>query len=220
ALESGVVMVLDRTNAGAGFCSGVVVARNAVLTAAHCLAEPKNMRIHYRDETGAPILIDVAATAVHPLFRADAPKTRERSIDLALIRTATPLPDRFHPVTLDSGTNLIVGARIRVAGFGVTREGAGDTAGKLRLGSLEVRAPISSILLWADDPGHAGTGACMGDSGGPVFAETSDVVIAVTDWAAGAGRRRCGELTQAALVAPQRAWIEKILAQWGADSPT
>ena len=121
---------------------------------------------------------------------------------------------------LDSGTTLAIGSHIRVAGFGVTREGAENTAGKLRLGVLEVRAPISSILLWANDPAHAGAGACTGDSGAPVFAATSDTVIAVTDWAAGAGHRHCGELTQAALIAPQHAWIETTLAQWGADSPT
>jgi hypothetical protein len=219
-LESSVVMVLNRTKERAGFCSGIVVARDAILTAAHCLASPQDMRVYFRDQAGAPVLTEVAATAAHPLFRVDAVKTRKRSIDLALLHTASPLPDRFHPAVLDSGTALSVGSRVRVAGFGVTREGVGATAGKLRTGLLEVREPVSSILLWADDPAHAGTGACTGDSGGPVFAEASDVVIAVIDWAAGAGSRHCGALTQAALVAPQRDWIDSILSRWEANSPT
>jgi hypothetical protein len=214
------VMVLKRTTAGAGFCSGTVLARNIVLTAAHCVAASRDMRIHFRDESGAAVLLEVAGSAIHPLFRSDAPKLRERSIDLALLRTTLPLPDRFHPATLDRGTALALGSHVRIAGFGVTREGADTTGGKLRIGVLEVRAPISSILLWADDPTHRGAGACNGDSGGPVLAAASDVVIAVIDWATGTGLRHCGGLTQAALIAPQRDWIDSVLRQWGADFPT
>jgi len=220
ALASAVVMVLNRTAGAAGFCSGIVVGRNAILTAAHCLAAPQDMRIYLGEDAGSPVLAEVASTVAHPLYRADAPRTRERSIDLALLRTALPLPPRFEPATLDRGRVLAVGSHVRIAGFGVTQEGAGTTAGKLRVAVLEVRAPASAILLWADDPANAGAGACTGDSGGPIFAATSDVVIAVTDWAAGAGRRNCGELTQAALVAPQRAWIDSVLSRWGANPPT
>jgi hypothetical protein len=220
ALASAVVMVLSRWAGGAGFCSGIVLAQNIVLTAAHCLAAPKDMRVHFRDDTGSPVLMDVAGSAAHPLYRADAPKTRARSIDLALLRTAVPLPARFQAVMLDNGTAIAVGSRFRVAGFGVTQEGAAASAGKLRVGLLEARAPLSSILLWADDPAHAGAGACTGDSGGPVFAATSDILIAVMDWAAGAGPRHCGDLTQAALVAPQRGWIESVLRDWRVKYPT
>ena len=214
ALASAVVMVLNRWVGGAGFCSGVVVAQNVVLTAAHCVSSPKDTRIYFRDETGRPVLIDSAGSAAHPLYRADAPKTRKRSIDLALVRTALRLPARYRPVTLDRGTSIAVGARFRIAGFGVTREGAGASSGELRVGLLEARAPLSPILLWADDPAHTGAGACAGDSGGPIFARTSDIVIAVTDWAAGPGSRDCGDLTQATLVAPQRSWIESVLREW------
>lgn len=216
ALASAVVMVLSRTAGAAGFCSGVVVAPNVVLTAAHCLAAPKDMRVHFRDETGKPVLMQIAASAVHPLYRAAAPQTRERSIDLALLRTALPLPGRFRAATLDPGTPFAVGAAFRVAGFGVTREGVGASSGELRVERLEARAPLSSILLWAGDPAHTGAGACTGDSGAPVFAATSDIVIAVVNWAAGKGTRQCGDLTQAALVAPQRGWIDSVLRAWEA----
>lgn len=163
--------------------------------------------------------MSVAASAVHPLYRADAQKARERSVDLALLRTVVPLPRRFQAVTLDHGTAITIGSRLRIAGFGVTQEGAATSSGKLRVGRLEVRAPLSSVLLWADDPAHAGAGACTGDSGGPILAATSEVVIAVTDWAAGRGARHCGALTQGALVAPQRGWIESVLRSWGAPVP-
>lgn len=214
ALASSVVMVLNRWAGGAGFCSGVVVAQDIVLTAAHCLAAPADMRVHFRDESGQPVLMDIVAGAAHPLYRADAQKTRQRSIDLALLRTALPLPSHFRGVTLDDGAAISVGSRFRVAGFGVTQEGAAASAGVLHVGLLEARAPLSSILLWADDPAHAGTGACTGDSGGPIFAVTSDVLVAVVDWATGTGPRHCGDITQATLVAPQRGWIASVLRSW------
>jgi secreted trypsin-like serine protease len=219
ALASAVVMVLNRWAGGAGFCSGIVIAQNIVLTAAHCLAAPKDMRIHFRDESGQPVLMDIEASAVHPLYRAEAQKTRERSIDLALLRTALPLPARFHAARLDDGTAIAIGSRFRVAGFGVTQEGAGTSAGELRVGLIEARAPRSPILLWGGDPAHAGTGACTGDSGAPIFAATSDIVVAVVDWATGTGPRHCGDVTQAALVAPQRGWIASVLRGWGMKNP-
>jgi len=39
--------------------------------------------------------------------------------------------------------------------------------------------------------------------------------VAITSWSAGEGKSHCGKLTQAALIAPQRAWIERVLRGWG-----
>jgi secreted trypsin-like serine protease len=215
-LESHAVMVLKRAPSGAGFCSGVVVARNVVLTAAHCVAKLDDTRVHLHEVAGRPMLWPVSAIAVHPLYRANAIKTRERSIDLALVRTADPLPDRLSPVRLSSLAAMTSGLRLRIAGFGVAREGRAETSGVLRAGTLVVRDPISSLILWAEDPMKKGVGACTGDSGGPIFDESGATLIAITDWSAGDGRgSTCGRLTQGALIAPQRGWIEGVLASWG-----
>ena len=209
------LMVLKRSTRGAGFCSGVVVARDVVLTAAHCVGSADDTRLHFRDGGGAPAILPVAAVATHPGYRANAARTRERSIDLALLRAGAPL-DGFRAAPLDAGAAITSGARFRVAGFGVAREGDGRSGGVLRSGVLAARAPLSSILLWAEDPRGAGLGACEGDSGGPVFAEGGDTLVAITAWAAGQKGKGCGGLTQAALVAPHRGWIEGVLRSWGA----
>ena len=208
-----VVMVLARMPGAAGFCSGVVLRADVVLTAAHCVAGPADTRVHWR-EADVPVLREVKNVAVHPLYRADAPRTRAKSIDLALVHLASPLPSPFKAVALSDG-QLPVGAHLRIAGFGIEHENKADTGGKLRTGSLDVRAPLSSILLWAADPTHRGLGACTGDSGGPIFDAASGGLVAIVDWAEGAAGKACGALTQGALVAPQRAWIEKILSGWG-----
>src|ERR1700709_1507191 len=48
-----------------GVCSGVVVAPDAVLTAAHCVTGASDYRVHFRGEDGQPVLLDPAGLAVH-----------------------------------------------------------------------------------------------------------------------------------------------------------
>ena len=211
-----VVMVLARGGEHEGFCSGVVLAPRIVLTAAHCLGPARDMAVHYRDAAGKPVLIAVAAAAIHPLYRANAIVTREVSIDLALVETEAPIDARFTPARLAEGDGPPVGAEAILAGYGVAREGDAATGGTLRSAHLKVRAPLSSILLWTEDTDNAGAGACGGDSGGPLFLADGETVAALVAWTSGAERgKRCGLLTQGPLLAPQRDWIDKTMARWG-----
>jgi secreted trypsin-like serine protease len=206
------VMVLKRSPRASSFCSATVLSRDVVLTAAHCVATLADTRIHFKDERGAPQLRDLAAIAIHPGFRADAIRARIRSIDLALVRLREALPNRFIPVTLSETRSLELGSKLRMAGFGVTREGDGKTAGTLRVGEISVSAPLSDTLLWLRDA--RGLGACTGDSGGGVFLPDRSLLVGIIDWAEGANGRQCGSLTQAVLIAPHRAWIENVLQGW------
>ena len=85
----------------------------------------------------------------------------------------------------------------------------------MRSARLKVRAPLSRILLWAEDGAAGGAGACGGDSGAPLFLADGETVAAIVAWTSGAERgKRCGGLTQGPLIAPQRDWIEATLARW------
>ena len=212
-MASHALMVLNRSGAGGSYCSAVVIAQDAILTAAHCVTTPQNMRIYFKSSE-AQVFLEIAATAIHPQYRAKAMRTRERSIDLALIRTKDALPPTFQPVALDDRTPRIDDA-LGISGFGLTREGRGESGGHLRWGKVKTRAPLSKILLWAQDPAGKGFGACEGDSGGPVFALDTSALVAITSWSAGEGKSHCGKLTQAALIAPQRAWMDGVLRGWG-----
>lgn len=205
-------MVLQRQGASAGFCSGIVIGRSAVLTAAHCVPPGADLRIHYPDDGPAPVLRAVSGVVRHPGYRPDAIRRRERSIDLAIVRLAEPLPDRFTPVSVGDAGPVEAGMRFRIAGFGVTREGDGRSSGRLREAQLTARAPLSKVLLWAEDPSHAGAGACTGDSGGPVFDVSGTDAVALTLWSAGDGKHQCGALTQALWLAPYRDWIASAAA--------
>lgn len=205
AQAGGAVMVLSSKG---GVCTGVVLAPDTVLTAAHCAAAGQEHRIHFRDEAGAPVLVEVAGRAIHPGYDAGGASGRRRSIDLALLRTATPLPARFAPVTLGAALPRS-GERLTLSGYGAAKSGDPRSTGTYRSVGLPVIEPHgpSRILVWLK--GAAG-GGCQGDSGGPITAPDGSV-LALAAWVGGT----CGGLTQGILVGPQRGWIDRVLAGWG-----
>jgi hypothetical protein len=202
------VMVLSSNG---GVCSAVVVAPDVVLTAAHCVTGAAEHRVHFRDETGQPVLIVPAAKAVHPAYDAKAIEARRRSIDLALVRVPEPLPARFERAGL-TAAKPSKDAPLTVGGYGVAREGDARSTGTFRTASIRAVEPYgtSTILLWAEG---RGAGACEGDSGGPITGEGS--VVAITSWSTGPKGRGCGGLTQGILLGPQRDWIDRALRGWG-----
>jgi hypothetical protein len=212
AAETSVVMVLNRRAGTAGFCTGVIVAPDIVLTAAHCATRPADMRIHYRGPDGGIVLIPVRRVAIHPAFRADAIRTRRRSIDLALVEAAQPLDSRFTTARLDEDGHFAVGEKLRIVGFGVSVEKDPTSAGAARGADLVVREPLSDVLVWAEDAAGRGAGACQGDSGGPIFRDGA--VAAITAWSTGTPPAHCGALTQGVILAPNLGWLRGVLAAW------
>ncbi len=208
-LARATVMVLSSKG---GVCTGVVLAPDAVLTAAHCVTGAPEHRVHFREPTGEPILVELAAKAVHPGFEPKAVAERRRSIDLALLRLETPLPARFGTAAL-SAAAAGLGAPISLGGYGVATEGDARSTGTFRIAALSVVEPFgpSRILVWARD--EAGAGACTGDSGGPITQGAG--VFALATWATGQKGRGCGRYSQGVLLGPQRAWIDGTLAAWG-----
>ena len=213
---AGIVMVLNRNGHEAGFCTGVLLSQTVIMTAAHCTPPGADLRVHFPDPGQSPVLLPVAEVARHPGYRPDAIRTRQRSIDLALIRLPAPLPARFVPATLAEDSGARPGDPFIVSGYGLGREGDPASSGQLRSATLAARAPLSSLLLWAEDPAHKGAGACTGDSGAPVTRGSDAAVVAITVWSAGTGSHQCGDLTQALWIAPQRAWIDGVLQRWRA----
>ena len=205
------VMVLSSKG---GMCSAVVVARDVVLTAAHCVTGASDHRVHFRAEDGTPVLIVPKAKATHPGYDAKAVEGRRPSIDLALLQLPDPLPGRFEAASL-SAAGVPGGSSLAFGGYGVAREGDGRSTGTFRIVGLNLVEPYgpSRILVWAR-PTQGAAGACEGDSGGPIARHGASAVFAVSTWAKGAKGRDCGEYSQGVLLGPQRAWIDRTLQGW------
>jgi hypothetical protein len=203
-----------------GFCSAAVLTPNVLLTAGHCMRSASAYRVHYKAPSGEPVLIEPAATAVHPGYVPASGKDRRRSVDLALV----PLPASFAPGRLAASSHPRPDEQLVAGGYGLGRDGDAATGGTFRSAALTVFEPYGpgALLVWLRDGsvsrGRNGAGACGGDSGGPVRDATGDIV-AIIAFAEGAGSSHCGSLTQAVLVAPQRDWIRNVLAGWGEALP-
>jgi hypothetical protein len=204
-----VAMVLTRGGDEAGFCSALVLGPRILLTAAHCLRPLPNMAVHYREASGAPVIIPVEAAVAHPLYRPDAIQRRVESIDVALIRTARPLDSRFSAAAIAEGEPPAIGAQAIVSGYGAAREGDWSSGGTLRAVTLAVREPASKVLIWAADPAGREAGACSGDSGAPIWSADGSTAIAIVAWAQAPHGHGCGGLTQGPLLAPLRNWIKE-----------
>lgn len=205
-LDGRAVMVLGaRGNA----CTGAVVAPTIVITAAHCVSGSARYAIAYR-EGGSPVLQEVAEVARHPEFRAGA----RVSIDLALVRLKLALPARFTPSALDGDRDdEKVGDTLTIAGFGLQRERDEASAGQLRQAGVTV-LPRYFPRFFRLGRSDGGVLICKGDSGGPVF--DADIRLAGIVYGKElSDGRECGSVAQAIRIAPQRAWIDRVMARWG-----
>lgn len=208
-LANATIMVL---NDRGGVCTGIILERDVVLTAGHCVAGAGQIRLHWR-ERGEPVLKEPASVTLNPGYNGRAITERTRSIDLALVRLKEPLPVSFAAASLRARTQPRQGEALVVAGYGLAREGDVRTSGTYRSASLDVVEPYGpgKILLWAANAAKAG--ACTGDSGGPMI--TGGTVAAVSTWATVSRKSACGGINQGVLLAPQRGWIDSTLKGWG-----
>lgn len=205
--------LLDVRNGNTTFqqqiCGGTLIDKNSVLTAAHCVY----------GRSAAPLRVTIGRTVlgssqgkkrgvsrifVHRRYDPNLDDT----YDAAVLKLSSPVGGVV-PITLSTARQNRLekpGRNATVAGWGVKTRQSPDYhepdiyANRLR----EVQVPIVSdakarsvygssyfprLMVAA---GKAGGDACLGDSGGPIFAKVSGeyVQIGVTSWATGCGASR------------------------------
>jgi secreted trypsin-like serine protease len=211
AVARHVVLILGEHS----LCTGVVIAPDLVLTAAHCVLENGKYRL-VTFEGRRPSVKDVARVVPHPQFslRVDAP-------DIALVKLATsPSPKLIPAAFSDRRAPPTVGERFLVAGFGVATQGERKTAGTLRAATLVATDRPNSQQLSLVDPKKlgesAGLGVCNGDSGGPVFDERDRALVGIVSWTGRAdGEPVCGFVSGVIPLARYRYWILDTAGQLG-----
>ena len=196
------------------FCSAAVIAPDLLLTAGHCVRAGANYRLLTYAQ-GRPVLSELGAIAVHPGFDESAYQGRKFIVDLALVRLKAPLVGYAGlPLAAEAG---VAGQTYRIAGFGVSAQGAGRTGGVLREAMLTGVEPVSKIQLRLKAAAGV-AGSCQGDSGGPVLHD--GVLVGILASAVGPGQSHgCGGATGVALIGAALPWIRTTAARLGTQLP-
>jgi len=222
AVSRHVVLVVGPRGNGRMACTGTAIARDLVLTAAHCVAPDAKTFVVERGNGRRARIIRVAGSERHPTFDFDTAVSRGETADVALLKLAEPLSAQRSPAALSEREIVLIGERFTVAGYGVTIDGGDGRLGPLRTATLmAVRSPSNRHFQLADPATRgetAGLGACSGDSGAPVLEDTGGrlVVMGVVSWATSPrGRAGCGGLTGATPLAPFREWIVETAKKLG-----
>jgi hypothetical protein len=164
---------------GAYYCSGVVIARRAVVTAAHC---GRGMRVVAGGRSYG--VASVSRSAV-----LDDGRRVEVKGDAAILHLSSPLPAVVGAAPVGEGS----GDNFTIAGYGTTDERWRGSFGRLHEAHL-VNAGDNVLV----DPTRSGTisaSACFGDSGGPVL-RGGELVGIITRAAHLSPRIACGDYTR------------------------
>jgi hypothetical protein len=188
-----------------GRCTGVVLAQDIVLTAAHCIIPNEKLWVGDHAGSGSQTipsrLSEVDTIVPHPLWgRKDS-----GSPDLAILKLATPLPDRFIPATLSS-RHLAEGDNLIAAGYG--KASAEETRSPLVLRMVLLRV-TNAFRGWAilTATGEDRAGGAPGDSGGPLFSYRGmhslvGLIVSISD-----------KRTRAVALAAHYSWIKETQAK-------
>jgi len=201
-----IVMIVD---AKGDLCTGTALARDLVLTAAHCVTRAIDYQIKIY-QTGQSIRI--SSVARHPRFDYASYAASRATADLALLKLAGTLPDIVMPAMLAPPRRVAVGETLTIAGFGVTLAGTARGLGVPRMVALSVTGKPGSLQIRLYDLAtrnlRSGLGGCTGDSGAPAFDGQAASIIGVVSWSTAPNDEEgCGGLTGVTPLLLYRDWI-------------
>jgi len=189
--------LVDRSGSWWG-CGGMLIAKQYVLTAAHCVRnnEAGSLAVQIGSvcpltdsNCGQPVqTINASTVTRHPSYNANTMVN-----DYALIKLASRA--NAEPVQMDQGqyvNNYSSSKRgLYAIGFGSLSEN-GNVASQLRHVELayvprstcnsNYNGGIVTTMMCAKDPGQD---SCQGDSGGPLYDQANNALVGVVSWGYG-----------------------------------
>jgi hypothetical protein len=216
--QAAVMIVGSRGNS----CTGIAIARDLVLTAAHCVPPGADYKLVEFDAQRRPSLRDAQSVARHPQFSQKTFDSHRATADVALIKFAAPVGNAAPAAIHGERLAIAPGDTLSLFGFGLTRIGDGKSGGTLRSATLTVTGQPGGLQIRLMDPSgrneRPGLGACTGDSGGPVFRDIGGrmKVVGVVSWSTAPGNEAgCGGLTGVTPLSLYYPWIAETARKLG-----
>jgi len=170
------------TPEGHTFCTGTLIEKSLVVTAAHCLDNYSADHVYVafgpnQRRPVASLLRRSTSFRIHQSFSMAAMETEGQPVnDIALVRLEEAAPGGYTPATaLTQGQALKVGEPLILAGFGLTASSSKATGTLYEVVTALVKEDRTAKEIVFG--GHPGKSACRGDSGGPAYATRGAAIV-------------------------------------------
>jgi V8-like Glu-specific endopeptidase len=211
--DPSVVLMKAASGSTGWWCTGTVIAKRLVLTAAHCVEEADGatkMRVMFgSDESAAKAGDYIPVKEWHHDPQYMATSSLAAGHDAAVLILAADAPVAPLAINRTALTSAMKGSPVHVVGFGNDDGQASTGAGKKR----EIHTVLAGLEHGVANVGKPGRTTCQGDSGGPSFMNIGgeSVIMGITSY----GLRGCvdyGSMTRVDLCA---SWIDPFIAANG-----
>lgn len=187
AAKSTVALILESNQKPFAFCTGTLISKNLVLTAAHCIRSAKIEDVSIAlggiipETFQSKSIFKIAAWKSHPDYQVTFDPGTEFYIgmnDLALLKLSQEITDSYKAVEiLSPKSTLSPGQKLLLAGFGVMSEAySAEPAKHLQYAQVSLEKIWQNLLVTNQTEG---IGACRGDTGGPAYLESAQGLIVV-----------------------------------------
>lgn len=208
-------------------CTGTLVSRDLVVTAAHCLQSIYTViYVSFGEQIPKSTegLIRVDGSISHPGYRVvqkpgdDGELYWTTEHDIALMNLDTLAPEGHAPVGIHANTDKIpLKSKLLLAGFGITDDETSAAATSMNQIEVELHSLVGEFLV-IDQSNNKG--ACFGDSGGPAYLKTAKgwLVVGATH-AARPGYSDCHHMSDYTSLSKYSEFIKSSADKLGAEAP-